>query len=140
MQNISSQLTLILKLVFPVFWTVFFSTISLYFLLSDDASFITKVVVLSLFFLGIVPYYFLFFKLKRVEMDDQFVYVGNYRQMRRYPFSNIEKITEKRPLLIRQVAIDFVEPGFFGKRIIFMPNGQYKILMKDNEAFESVRN
>ena len=125
MQNISSQLTLVLKLVFPVTWVVFWGTVILYLLTTDEGTIFSKTIICSLFFLGALLYYFLHYPLKRVEMDDEFMYVGNYREMRRYSLDSIKKITKKRILFIPRAVIHLHEAGNFGDKIVFRPGNQF---------------
>lgn len=78
----------------------------------------------SLIFLlgGIFLFYKTLLQLKRVEMDADFVYVTNYHKHARYPYHNIEKIEELDYLVFNLVRIHLREPGYFGKRISFIPS------------------
>jgi len=76
---------------------------------------------LTVFFLiGSGLLYLSLVQLKRVEMDDLFVYASNYFKTYRYPFHNIEKITERDAGLFHLVRIHLKSPGRFGKTLTFL--------------------
>lgn len=66
--------------------------------------------------------YFSLMQLKRVEVDEHFVYVTNYKDTARYPFHNIEKLEEANYFLFKIVRVYFKESGMFGKKAIFLSN------------------
>ncbi len=126
MQRVSTNLTLFFKLFLPIFWIVFFGALTGAFWMSD-VQFIGafpagpfKIGILVFFLLGVALLYWSVMRLKRVEMDDQFVYITNYFKHYRYPYHNIEKILEKDYLLFHTVLIRFKVPGHFGKKISFI--------------------
>ncbi len=59
-------------------------------------------------------------RLKRVELDGEFVYVTNYFKTFRYPYSNVERMDESDYLFFRSMHIHLKEGGNFGKRITFV--------------------
>ncbi|MEM6724838.1 MAG: hypothetical protein AAF598_12415 [Bacteroidota bacterium] len=146
MQNISSSATLALKYFIPTIWIVFFGTITIYVFLSNNAAEIvggTEGAVLGprlgllLFFLtGVAFFYFLFMRLKRVEVDHQFIYVTNYIKIYKYPYSNIERIERQKILFFRPTTIHFKEPGSFGPKVTFIEGCKFDRLM--NESPEMV--
>ena len=60
-------------------------------------------------------------RLKKVSIDDKYLYVSNYFQEIAIPFSYIGDVTENRWLNNHPVTIHFKSPTEFGDRIIFMP-------------------
>ena len=69
---------------------------------------------------GVSFLYFTFLKLKRVELDELYVYASNYFKTYRYPYHNIEKITERDMVLFHIVRIHLKVPGNFGKKLTFL--------------------
>ncbi len=127
MQNVSSSFTVILKFALPTSWIVFFGamTIATWFvdigqIAGMEAG--TFRIVMSLFFiLGAATLYLTVMRIKRVEMDDQFIYVTNYFKNIRYPYHQIEKVNEKDYYFFRIVHIILKQSGHFGKTIAFIP-------------------
>lgn len=126
MHRISSNATLFFKIFLPTFWVAFFGGFTLVVLISNLKQFplfnffYFKLGLLA-FFLSIVAIlYFTVGQLKRVEVDGGGLYASNYFKNYRYPFSNIEKMTERDMGLFRLVKIYLKQPGKFGKKITFI--------------------
>ena len=124
--RISSNLTMLLKVILPILWTVFFGSFAVAFFISDPAD--TPVLYNPFFkwgFLGtflffLVIIYFTFGRLVRVEMDDEFIYVSNYFKTYRYPIQNLKNIKEDDLILFKLIRFELVEKSRFGKRIPFL--------------------
>ena len=126
MQQVSTSLTLFLKIFLPIFWTVFFSTFA-YAVYRLDASMFGGIPievfrngVIIFVVLSIVFFYFTVIQLKRVEMDQEFVFVTNYFKSARYPWHNIENIQERDFTVFRTIHIKFKHPGIFGNKVTFL--------------------
>lgn len=126
MQRISSNLTLVLKIFFPTFWIVFFGIFTLAVWTLDTPYFgpvpaIWMRIGMTLFFLsGTAILYFTLMRLKRVELDNLFVCASNYIKTYRYPYHNVEKITERDMGLFYLVRIYLKTPGNFGRKLTFL--------------------
>ncbi len=126
MQRVSSNATLFLKLFIPTFWIVFFGAFTVMTLLSRTAYFGQfpavpfKIGTLLFYLSGLAMFYFTLLKLKRVEMDDKFVYVTNYFKHFRYPMHNVEKIEDSDIGFFQTASIRLKTPGHFGSRIVFV--------------------
>lgn len=127
MQRISSNATLFLKIFIPTIWTVFFGAFSLAVWMVDDVPYFGPVPAfwmklgLAVFLLmGVGFFYATFLKLKRVELDELYVYASNYLKTYRYPYHNVEKITERDLVLFHIVRIHLKVPGNFGKKLVFL--------------------
>lgn len=64
-------------------------------------------------------------RLKRVSIDDQFLYVSNYLQEIAIPFSFIGDVTDNRWINSHPVTIHFRSPSEFGDKIVFMPTFRF---------------
>jgi hypothetical protein len=64
-------------------------------------------------------------RLKRVTIDDQFLYVSNYLQQIAIPFSFIGDVTDNRWLNNHPITIQFKLPTEFGDKIVFMPTFRF---------------
>ena len=126
MQRISSNATLFLKIFVPTVWMVFFGLFSIAVWLVDVPYFgpvpaLWMKLGLTVFLLmGIGFFSLTLFRLKRVELDELYVYASNYFKTYRYPYHNIEKITERDLVLFHVVRIHLKTPGNFGKKLTFL--------------------
>ena len=126
MHRISSNATLFLKIFIPTFWTVFFGAFTIA-VLAVDVSYFgpvpaiwMKIGLAAFLLLGVAFFYFTFLRLKRVELDEHFIYASNYLKTYRYPYHNVEKITERDLGLFHIVQIHLKVPGNFGKKLTFL--------------------
>lgn len=91
MQQVSSNLTLVFKLFFPIFWVVFFGLLTLSaWVVSPEsggalARWDIRLVISAVFLSGVGLLYFSLWKLKRVEMDADFVFATDYFRTVRNP-------------------------------------------------------
>ena len=124
--RVSTNLTLFLRLVFPLVWFVFFGSFALLVLVlkQDEAPMfqnpIFKFGFLSFFLMGATIIYFTFFKLKRVDMSESSFYVTNYFKTFRYTYDSIASVTEINFIIARVVVLSLKEKGGFGKKIRFV--------------------
>lgn len=123
--RISSSFTLFFRLFVPIFWAVFFGAFTIGLLVTpqlpaviDNIYFRIGLVVFYLS--GLALLYFTILRLKRVEIDADFVYVTNYLKTYRYPFHNIESIHEVNLGIFQLATFRFKEKGSFGKKIHFL--------------------
>ena len=127
-QNVSSSTTLFLKFALPISWIIFFGSLTGALWLNDIGPVMgiplaTFRIVFTLFFLtGVGLLYWMVIRLKRVEMSRQFLYVTNYFKNVRYPFSQVKKLEEKDYFFFKSIVIHFKEPGYFGKKVTFIPS------------------
>jgi hypothetical protein len=125
--NITSSATLFWKIFFPTFWIVFFFTLAMGLAFSEikptsipkNAFTILMFVTLAL---GIILFYLTIIRLKKVELDEDFIYVTNYFKWYKYPYHNVDRIIEKDLVLAKIITLKFKEPGKFGKKIFFLAN------------------
>ena len=127
MNRLSSNWTLMLKLFIPIFWTVFFGAFVVAAYTSNpieapqiaNPSFRLQSTIFVL--VGIVFFALTFFRLKRVDADDKYIYISNYFKTYRYPADTIEKITIYNHLVLKAAHLRFKGKSSFGKKIIFIP-------------------
>lgn len=126
MIQVSSNITLLLRLLLSTFWLVFFGLFTIAVLLQDTPyfgnipAFLFKIGIVCFYIAGAILLYFTLLKLKRVEMNGEFIYATNYFQHRRYPWSNVQKIKEKDFGLFSVFVIHLITPGKFGRKIPFI--------------------
>lgn len=142
--RVSSNLTMMLRLILPILWTVFFGSFAIAFFIADPAD--TPVLYNPIFKWGYLLCFFLFLlflkvtfmRLLRVEFDEEYVYVSNYFKTYRYSFSDISDIKEDDWLLFKLIRIKLKEKAKFGKTIPFIAaKTRLNIYMKEHpEQFE----
>lgn len=126
MQRISSNATLFLKIFIPTFWIVFIGLLTFAIVLSNVKHLpgmnfmVVKVGFVFFFLAGTGLLYATLMQLKRVELDELYVYASNYFKTYRYPYHNVERITERDLGLFHLVRLYLKTPGKFGKRITFL--------------------
>jgi hypothetical protein len=59
-------------------------------------------------------------RLKRVEVDDQFVYVSNYFRSYRYPWEDIDRLGKQDFIVLQFIHIRLKAPGSFGRTMTFL--------------------
>jgi hypothetical protein len=68
--------------------------------------------------------YFLVMRLKKVEVDEEYIYVSNYFRNEKISIGQIAKIREWNNVInLREVTVFFKTRTGFGDRIIFVPRG-----------------
>lgn len=126
MINISSSLTLVVKIGIPTIWIVFFGTSTLvtYF---TEVPFLGPFSIwpfrigLTLFLLtGIGLLYWSVMRLKRIDVKAPFFFASNYFKTYRYPFHQIERIRHRDYGLFKVIDVYLKEKGKFGQRITFL--------------------
>lgn len=123
MQRISTNLTLVYKFFIPTFYLAFWGAFTVVSFSISGISLLGRVGIVAVFVGSATLFYFTLLKLKRVEIDEHFIYVTNYFKHFRYPLENVEKIVERDFLILRIATIYLEQPGSFGKKIVFVPSG-----------------
>ncbi len=139
MERISSNLTLIFKILLPSLWISFFGlfSIALFFRSSESIDLLSttkfKIIFISCVLLFIAFMYFSVMQLKRLDMDKQFFYVSNYFKTYRYKYIDIEKMTESDFLFFKTLKIRLRQKGKFGQNLIFLLSyKRYEKFIKEN--------
>lgn len=126
MHRISSNFTLGLRIFVPTIWCVFFGAFTIAFLISngEGSAFINSWTFRISWTAGFILVLLLIrqsiWKLRRVEVDSDFIYVTNYFKTARYPFHNIETIRSISLGLFWLGVIHYKQAGIFGKKSYFM--------------------
>jgi hypothetical protein len=142
--RLSSNWTLILRLFIPIAWITFFSSFLLSSFLANPvevpqlAKHSFRLAVLAFILGGIGFFYFTFFRLKRVDADEQFIYVTNYFKTYRYTFDSIERIQIYDHILFKGIHIILRDKGKFGRRLIFLPKMLHFNRFIENSGLETL--
>lgn len=130
MHRLSSNWTLFLKIFFPVFWLSFIGGFVAAAFVSNNIEFphITslkfRIDILLIFVSGIIFFIFTFFRLKRVDAENDFIYITNYFKTYRYHIEDIAEIKVYNHIILKAAHLKFTSRSSFGKKIIFIPNSE----------------
>jgi hypothetical protein len=130
MHRLSSNWTLFLKIFLPVFWLSFLGGFLAAAFVSNSIEFphITsmkfRIEILLIFVSGIIFFIFTFFRLKRIDAENEFIYVTNYFKTYRYHIENIAEIKVYNHIILKAAHLKFTSKSSFGKKIIFLPNSE----------------
>lgn len=126
-KKISSETTFIAKFIIPVIilLTIIFMSFYIY-IKTKKFTFITFILIFSFIYL-----YFYFFKLKKVEIDEQNLYISNYLKTIKVERKKIKKITVFKFLNPKIIIITFNCKTEFGKRITFSPSSFKTLSIRD---------
>ena len=131
MQRISSNLTLFFRIFVPTFWTVFYGLFTFVMLFSQDSTlnvFQSDWLKYSnlLFYLStLLIMYLTIFRLKRVEMSRDGVFVTNYFKTVKYTYDSIDSLGYKDYCFFKVGFIRLKDKGIFGSTILFLLKKKY---------------
>jgi len=126
--RVSSNMTLILRLLIPTFCFVFFGMMAIAMLFVDSYSLPfpsipgIRFLLLAVFLLGFFIMYITIMRLKRVELSDTQIFVSNYFKTYAYEFRDLESIKKYNLLIVKLWIVKLKYKGKFGKRIPFILN------------------
>lgn len=130
MRQLSSNLTLGLRLFIPTVWLVFFGAFMVAAWVTEEdmmGPFQTYYFKLgaTLFVLsGLIFYYFTVWRLYRVDGNGEALIVSNYFKTIRYEFPKVERIEMHDYGLFTLGNIKLEKSGSFGKKIWFLTSGK----------------
>ncbi|HMW39524.1 MAG: hypothetical protein K1X68_12870 [Saprospiraceae bacterium] len=146
MTRISSAATLFFAVFLPVFWLVFFGSLTAGLFLVNiedlDGTFFQfmRWIFLALFVLFAILIYRTILKLRRIDADEQYIYVSNYLRTIRIPYTQIDSLQSKS-LSIRLLGkINLSHKGYFGSSITFICDEQKYLLLEEKINRLSVQN
>ena len=137
MHQVSSQLTLFLRLFIPVFFGVFVGALTAYIMMRDQAYYnnlkgeYVRFGLLAFYLSSMALLAFTVWRLRRVEMSREWVYVTDYFRQARYPWSNVESVSETGVGPLKLVNVRLFEPGSFGRRVTFLASASRWRMFKD---------
>ena len=117
LRRISSLSTVYTKIVSPLLFPVW---MVLFFYLLPVGG-VAETAVMGVFFAAIAgAFFWLHFPLKRVQVDDNNLYISNYLKEITVPLGEIENVTDFILSEPRRVTIHFRNETEFGRKIVFL--------------------
>lgn len=139
MRQLSSNWTMAFGIFFPTLWIAFFGTFLIAIILSDKNTVGAWSVNSLRFGLAAFVAIFLFifwktvFRLKRIDADNEFVYITNFFKAVRYPHADIEKIEVDKGLIFTLGTVVLRGKGRFGQRVLFLcSRRRLEIFLEEN--------
>jgi hypothetical protein len=86
---------------------------------------------------GILVYWFCM-RLKRVALDDRWLYISNYLREIRVPLENVAGVSENRWLNTHPITVAFRQDTDFGSQIIFMPKARWLTYLSAHPVVEEL--
>jgi hypothetical protein len=125
-RQISSSWTLAFRIFIPTIWIAFFGTFLLAVWFSDKGTIAALPVSslrlgLTVFFIVFVfIFYKTLFRLKRIDADNQYVYITNYFKTVRYKHEFVKGIELSKGILFDYGTLVLTGKAAFGDRILFL--------------------
>lgn len=134
---LSSTGTLFWRVFIPVFGTVFMLGLTLAFWLTEEDDlrmpFVpvawARILILVLLFAWLLFIRRTLWRLKRIDADNNFIYVTNYWITLRYAWQDVDRIEIKHRLGRRILNLWLKAPGRFGQIISFLPVSHFDTWM-----------
>ena len=126
MRRLSSNLSILFRLFLPLIYMVFFGCMIIgSFLVSvNDAPLVSNSIfrygLLGTYIVFVLLFRFTIMRLKRVDADNEAIFVSNYFKTYRYTWPSIKKLTTVNLLLFDIIYIHFNEKSKFGKKVFFL--------------------
>ena len=106
-RELSSKQTFFLKIILPILFAAMLMTVFAGIVFSSKKDEILPLIIIfpliGLF--GIFSMYFTVMRYKKVAVDDDFLYISNYRNEIKVPLSNISEVTETKWIRTRPITI-----------------------------------
>jgi len=144
MKRISSASTLIWVLFFPVTWFVLFFSFGLGISLTngEEFSFMDANLFRMIYWLvfcifgGII--YFSVLKLRRVEVDQDYIYVTNYFKTMKLSKAQVKNLSSKTLPFRLLVKMELHHKSYFGTKIYFICDNDHYLHLRTELGMESI--
>ncbi len=126
--RLSSNWTLVLKVFFPTFWIVFFGLLTLSLFIADPednlfpGNVTAKLIFTAIFLVFLLVLFLTVMSLKRVDADEEYIYVSNYFKTYRYKLQDIKAVKEIDFGLALILRSELHQKGAFGKKFSYLLN------------------
>jgi hypothetical protein len=118
---------------------IFIMMIALIVLNIRDAGILPMLIMPTFIAFGIFVMSRTIMRYKKVAVDDEFLYVSNYRKEIKIPVSKIEDVSQIKWFRTRPVTIYLKEDSEFGREIVFTPKlGGFQVFA-DNPVVKELK-
>ncbi|MEM7187775.1 MAG: hypothetical protein AAF466_14080 [Bacteroidota bacterium] len=137
-QRLSSRQTMLLKFVAPGFLIL---SLGLMIYLNSTTNF-APVAMMSMYIaisIFILIYAFYFGSLKKVFIDDSFLYVSSFNESVKIPLSHIDRVSEMKIFNPRRITIHLKNSSQYGKKVVFLGYHQQWLLFGDHPVIAIIK-
>lgn len=114
-RNLSSSLTFFYKIIFPAFFTSVY-LFTFYALVESEG--MQEALPLLIPLIIVIPmFYFMFFHLKKVTLEKNYLYISNFRETIKVNIKNVKTVQENRFINPRILTIEFDHETQFGQKV-----------------------
>lgn len=137
MNQVSTNLTLFYRLFLPIFFGVFLGATVIFLWLHPldyyaNLKGSTLRIGLTAFYVTMMVFFlFTVWRIRRVEMGKEWVYITDFFRQARYPWGNVKEVKETSIGLFLLVRVEFLEPGSFGRKATFIASRSRWRLFKE---------
>jgi hypothetical protein len=137
-QELSSDSTRLWKFYFPIGWISFMGIGALLALTKLTVEPTAALFVVG-WLIGSSWLYRFASRLKRVALDDNYLYISDYKKEIQLPLSSIEAVGENFLTNPKQVTITLRSPSEFGRKIAFVPERKQFDAFRFHPVVEQLR-
>lgn len=84
--------------------------------------------------------YYVCIRAKKVDIDDNFLYISNFRKNIQVPLENVKNVSDNVLLSPRPIFIEFHNITEFGKKIMFIGYTEMFLFFSDHPAVKEIEN
>lgn len=132
-KRLSTSLTFVYKYIFPVF---FLGGSGIGTILAIPTLGVYSIPFLISFILVFAMCYFWNFRLKTVQVDDDYLYVSNFSKTIQIPLDNIKDVSEI--IAFRTIFVEFNDETEFGRKIMFMGYTEMFLFYSNHPAVKEI--
>lgn len=135
MKTLSTSITFIWKFIFPTIWLAGFGAGAIGVIARSGTNGFPMLIG---WVFGFVVMYFICFPAKRVMIDNNYIYINNFRKTIRVPLDQIKKVSENIMISPRPIFIEFKNETEFGKKIMFIGYNKMFLTFASHPAIKEI--
>lgn len=139
-RELSSKQTFLLKIILPIMIGIICILMLTMIAVNIRTNATLPLLIVTIFLAaGIYVMFRTTMRYKKVAVDDEFLYVSNYRKEIKIPLSNIADVTEIKWIRTRPITIHLKNDSEFGRKIVFTPKMNGFRVFADNPVIGELK-
>ena len=135
-KRLSTSMTFFWKYIFSIIWLGGFGIGAIVAVLTLGTE---GLPFLFMLIFGFVMIYYGSLRAKKVDIDDNFLYVSNFKKDIQIPLENIKNVSDNVMFSPRPVFIEFKNETEFGKKIMFIGYTEMFLFFSTHPAVKEIR-
>ncbi len=136
-KRLSTSMTFFWKYIFSTIWLGGFGIVTIGAISTLGINGLPFLIAL-IFGFGLI--YYVCIRAKKVDIDDNFLYVSNFRKNIQVPLENVKNVSDNVLLSPRPIFIEFHNTTEFGKKIMFIGYTEMFLFFSDHPAVKEIEN